>query len=114
MESLQWEQVIFADPTLTVKGNYLYFNAVMRDILDGAEGVDFFKSKNDKEMMLSLKAGKNFRFAPKKGEKRVICKGLSDYIIATYNGNHRFKLLLSDGFYILEPMGKKINKARLN
>ena len=101
---MEWENVIFNEPTMSVSGNYIYFNAVFRDIIGDEKGMDFFFADDNGKKILSCKPGSQFRFSKKKNECRIICKELADYILSVYDCKPgHFKLVLHGEYYILVP-----------
>jgi len=101
--NLVWESISFKEPQLTIRGNYIYFNSAMRDILKDSDnnGLDFFRTEIDGKLVLSCKSGNQFIFAKKKNESRIICNDLANYIVSNYNNKNHFTLVLIDGFYML-------------
>lgn len=100
---MEWEEVIFKEPCLSISGNCIYFNSAMRDMVVKSNGMDFFKAEDKGKIILSCKPGNQFLFSRKKNERRIVCHELIEYIKDVYGGVRRFKLVLKDGYYILVP-----------
>lgn len=105
MENLQWEPVSLLEPALTIyKNNYIYFNSAMSEILEDAQGIEFFKAEKNGKTILSCKAGNQLSLLTTKEKgKRIVCKELINYIKSIYGEQSRFKLIFDEGYYILEP-----------
>lgn len=103
--NLVWETVSFKEPKLTIMSNgSIYLSRALRDILleSNGIGIDFFKADIDGKTVLSLKNGTQFRFYEMKTDLFISCKELVDYIQFVYSGKTHFKLVLTDGYYILQ------------